>query len=56
MAGVDILTAKEQMGHADIRTTLEVYTHLDAIHKRKAMNKLDDYLNSEERTISRKIQ
>lgn len=45
LAGVDILTAKNQMGHSDIKTTLEIYTHLDAIHKRKAMNKMDDYLS-----------
>lgn len=43
-AGVDVLTAKEQLGHSDIKTTLEIYTHLDAAYKRKAMNKLDDYL------------
>jgi len=45
MAGVDILTAKNQMGHSDIKTTLEIYTHLDAVHKRKAMTKLDDFLS-----------
>ncbi len=44
-AGVDILTAKEQLGHADIKTTLEVYTHLDKQFKRKSMNKLDTFLN-----------
>ena len=44
MAGVDILTAKEQLGHSDIKTTLEIYTHLDAIYKRKSMNKLDEFL------------
>lgn len=44
MAGVDVLTAKEQLGHADIKTTLEIYTHLDAIYKVKSMSKLDDYL------------
>lgn len=50
LAGVDILTAKEQLGHADIKTTLEIYTHLDAVYKRKAMNKLDDFLaNAAER-------
>lgn len=43
-AGVDILTAKEQLGHTDIKTTLEIYTHLDAHHKRRAMDKLDVYL------------
>lgn len=45
LAGVDILTAKEQLGHADIKTTLEIYTHLDAKYKRKSMNKLDNYLD-----------
>lgn len=44
LAGVDILTAKEQLGHTDIKTTLDIYTHLDAKYKRKSMNKLDDFL------------
>lgn len=44
MAGVDILTAKEQAGHADIKTTMEIYTHLDEIYKKKKIKKLDDYL------------
>ena len=43
-AGVDILTAKEQLGHADIKTTLQIYTHLDKTHKRRSMDKLNDYL------------
>ena len=45
-AGVDILTAKNQMGHADIKTTMQIYTHLDAIHKRKEIGKLNEYLES----------
>lgn len=44
MSGVDVLTAKEQLGHADIRTTLGIYTHLDKEHKRRAMDKLDVFL------------
>ena len=44
LAGVDILTARDQMGHADIKTTLAIYSHLDSIHKRKSMAKLDDFL------------
>lgn len=46
-AGVDILTAKEQLGHADVKTTLNIYTHLDKQFKRKSMNKLDDYLKKD---------
>lgn len=43
-AGIDILTAKELAGHADIHTTMEIYTHLDATHKQKQISKLDEYL------------
>ena len=44
LSGVDVLTAKEQLGHSDIKTTLEIYTHLDTAHKRKNISKLDSYL------------
>lgn len=45
LAGVDVLTAKEQAGHANISTTMQIYTHLDKIHKQRQINKLDDYLS-----------
>ena len=45
-AGIDALTAKEQMGHADISTTLSIYTHLSAQHKEKQVNKLDAFLSN----------
>ncbi|MBQ8216343.1 MAG: tyrosine-type recombinase/integrase, partial [Oscillospiraceae bacterium] len=45
LAGVDVAQACAQMGHADISTTLKIYTHLDAIHKRKSVEKLDAYLD-----------
>ena len=44
-AGTDVLTAKEQMGHSDIKTTLAIYTHLYKQHKRKNISKLDAYLD-----------
>lgn len=44
LAGVDVLTAKDQLGHADIKTTLAIYTHLDKIYKDKNIEKLDTYL------------
>lgn len=47
MSGVDILTAKEQAGHKDIETTMGIYTHLDAQHKRKNIDKMNAYLNIE---------
>ena len=43
-AGIDALTAKEQMGHSDIQTTLSIYTHLSAQHKDIQVNKLDAFL------------
>lgn len=45
LAGVDVVTASKQMGHADVATTLRIYTHLDTIHKRKSIDKLDAYLD-----------
>lgn len=46
-AGVDVLTAKDQLGHSDIKTTLNIYTHLDSIYKQHNMNKLNGYLNGQ---------
>ncbi|GAA6514592.1 site-specific integrase [Merdimmobilis hominis] len=43
-SGVDILTAKEQLGHSDVRTTMEIYTHLDKDFKRRSMDKMDEFL------------
>lgn len=47
-AGVDALTAKEQMGHSDIQTTLSIYTHLSAKHKATQVNKLDAFYDKED--------
>lgn len=47
-AGIDTLTAKEQAGHADIETTLNIYTHLDNVYKKKEVSKLDEYLAAKE--------
>ncbi len=39
--GVDVLTAKKQMGHSDIKTTLEIYTHLSEEHTAEEMQKMN---------------
>ncbi len=39
MAGVDLPTVKELMGHKDISMTLR-YTHLSSSHKQDAVGKL----------------
>ena len=51
-AGVDVLTAKEQMGHSDVKTTLEIYTHLDAEKKKNDISKLDAFLGAEKSNAS----
>ncbi len=48
LSGVDVVQACAQMGHADVSTTLQIYTHLDAVHKRKSVDKLDLYLTGKE--------
>jgi len=44
MAGVDITTVKELLGHKDIKMTLR-YAHLAPAHKVKAMDVLDSAVN-----------
>lgn len=45
LSGVDAMTARDQMGHSDIKVTLSIYTHLDKTQKAKKMQALDKYLN-----------
>ena len=42
-AGIDALTAMEQLGHSDIKTTLSIYTHLSNQHKENDVKKLDAF-------------
>lgn len=44
--GIDVLVAKEQMGHSDVKTTLSIYTHLDSLHKERDLQKMDDFLQN----------
>lgn len=46
LAGVDIMTAKDQAGHADIKTTMQIYTHLDQQYKVKQISKLNEFLSA----------
>lgn len=43
LAGVDPKTAQDQLGHAELETTMEIYTHLDREFKRRSMDKLDRF-------------
>ncbi len=44
LAGMDAITVKDQLGHADIQTTLNIYTHVTAEHKKNEIDKLGEFL------------
>jgi integrase len=44
MAGVDMKTVSEILGHSSIKITLDIYGHITEEHKREALNTLDKYL------------
>lgn len=46
-AGVDVITARDQMGHKDISVTQGIYTHLDKTEKKRKMVQLDRYLEKQ---------
>jgi len=50
MAGVDLPTVKELMGHSDISTTM-IYVHLTSDHKRQAVAKVTIPKREEQETI-----
>ena len=45
-AGVDTLTAKELLGHSDVKTTMGIYTHLFERGKKHSISKLDEFLKN----------
>ena len=47
LAGMDAITVKAQMGHKDIRTTLNIYTHITADHQQAEVSKLDAFLSAQ---------
>lgn len=46
-ADVDVHTARQQLGHADIETTLKIYTHLRERKRAASMEKLETYLSKD---------
>lgn len=45
LAGVDVMTAMQQAGHANIQTIMSIYTHLDKEYKQKSISKMDLYIS-----------
>lgn len=44
LAGMDAISVQAQMGHANIQTTLNIYTHVTAEHQQAEVSKLDSFL------------
>lgn len=48
-AGVDVYTAQRLLGHADIETTMGIYTHLRSQKEAESLQKLEAFFNPEEK-------
>lgn len=46
-AGVYLKTAQEQLGHADVKVTMGIYTHVAENRKKESLQKLNDYFSRE---------
>ncbi len=44
-SGADVKTTQGLMGHADVRTTLKIYTHFEEERAREAVERLDGMLD-----------
>lgn len=44
-AGVDVLTAQKLLGHSDVSTTLNVYTHLQSQTEKISIDKFDSFIS-----------
>ena len=53
MAGIDITSVKELLGHKSLTMTMR-YSHLSPGHKRKAVHVLDRLMEENENDVSKK--
>ena len=53
-AEVDVMTARDLLGHSDVQTTMGIYTHLSEEKKKSSIEKLNDFLNSASQHASQK--
>ena len=44
-SGVDLLTAQKLLGHADVTTTLKIYTHLQEKTEKISIEKFDTFIS-----------
>lgn len=55
-AGVDVYTAQKLLGHANIETTIAIYTHLSKRKKQESIDKLTAYAaNGYKPLVSKKV-
>ena len=46
-AGVDVLTAQRLLGHADVQTTMRIYTHLSKQKEQHSIAAVHAHIGSE---------
>lgn len=46
ISGVPLIEASKLLGHANIKTTANIYTHLDELMVAKSVDKFDEYISS----------
>jgi len=49
-AGIDVKVTQDMAGHADIRTTLGIYTHLTKVKKEEAVETLNAHIAAKSKT------
>ena len=49
--GVDLKSAQYLLGHATVRMTMELYTHLDTSKAKQAVSAIDIFLNSSQNVV-----
>ena len=45
IANTDVVTAKDQLGHSKVSTTLDFYTHLDSVFKQSSINNYQNMMS-----------
>lgn len=46
-SGVDVLTAQYLLGHSDVKTTMDIYTHLTERKKTRSISSFNSFINAE---------
>lgn len=46
-AGIDVKTAQNWLGHTDIKTTLDTYTHLSNMRQEQSINKWNEFIKKQ---------